>query len=201
MNCLQELKTKFSWPAERPNVPLKMDKGWFCGENMAMIRDAVTKLNPVIVVEMGSWLGLSTRYICDLTASDCTVIAIDHWEGSSEHKVVPEWAEELPTLYETFLANCWDFRNKLVPVRLSTTQGLKVLKELNVVPQLVYLDAAHDADSVEADLTQCLEYFPNTHIIGDDWTWDSVREGVKRVLSKQKNYNLRTDTTCYEIFK
>jgi hypothetical protein len=201
LNNLDELKELYPWPNKKPEVPQNMDSGWFCGQNMKALRDGIRTKEPCIILEMGAWLGMSTRYICSQSKSDCIVITIDHWLGSVEHQLVPEWKELLPTLYDTFIANCWDFKNRLIPVRQSTEEGISLLASLKIIPQLIYLDAAHDAENVYKDLTSCIKEFPEALIIGDDWTWDSVREGVMNTLREHRNYDLITHETCYEVFK
>lgn len=201
MSNLDNLRKHFFWPEEKPSVPEQLEKGWFCGENQFLLRKAIKEKDPCIILELGSWMGLSTRFLCRESKEDVTVIAIDTWEGSEEHKVVPEWAAELPTLYETFIVNCWQYKNKIIPVRKAIADGIPLLRNLEIFPQLIYLDAAHDAINVEHDLTLCLESYPNAHLVGDDWTWDSVREGVFSFLKNHREYDLRTFRTCYEIFK
>ena len=196
---LSELREKYSWPKDRPSVPEVPNHGWFCGQNMKAILNACGTLEiGDVFLELGAWLGVSTRYICEQTP--CSVITIDHWEGSPEHFNMPDAKPYLPVLYDTFLTNCWHLREQLTPVRETTIDGIRAVKEFGIVPKVTYLDAAHDADSVFTDLIALYEAFPDIHVIGDDWTWTSVREGVFDFLYQNMSLNLRTDTTCYEIF-
>src|SRR5690606_40474206 len=56
----------------------------------------------VLVVELGSWLGKSTRFLLR-QAPHATVVAIDHWKGSAEHQ--RRHRHRLISLYETFLVD------------------------------------------------------------------------------------------------
>ena len=60
------------------------------------------------------------------------------------------------------------------------------MRESNVHPELVYIDADHRYDSVVADLATAAELFPRATIVGDDWNWESVRAAVEAVARAQK---------------
>src|SRR5262249_36868471 len=112
---LKEFAARCPWPAERPVVSVPPVCNWlFPGarELLAQSLSAQTRL----VIELGSWTGRSTRYIADL-APQAKVVAVDHWEGSVEHGQDPKLAAFLPRLYETFLSECWDYRERIIPVR------------------------------------------------------------------------------------
>jgi hypothetical protein len=51
------------------------------------------------------------------------------------------------------------------------------------MPDLIYIDAAHDTESVASDVATALRLFPKSVLVGDDWSWDSVRTGVERAFS------------------
>jgi hypothetical protein len=176
MDPISQLAARYPWPDVPPSVPAD-DHGWFNGGSRRLL-GARLNLETRCVVELGSWLGCSTRFLLD-AAPHATVIAVDHWKGSEEHHQVPDWAGRLPTLYETFLVNCWRYRDRLIPVRESSLDGLQILAELGIKPDLVYVDAGHDTESVTADLHAIREYFPATRIVGDDWSWLSVRNAAE----------------------
>jgi len=201
LNPLDELRQQYPWPQEKPSVPEQLEKGWFCEENQVFLRSAICRKDPCVILELGSWMGMPTRFLCDISRSDAIVIAIDHWEGSDEHRANPEWAKELPTLYSTFLVNCWKYQKKLVPMKESTLPGMKKLSSMGIKPSVIYLDAAHDMESVSNDLATCLKNFPDAIVIGDDWSWDSVREGVMATLKVFREFDLKTFHTCYEVSK
>jgi methyltransferase family protein len=169
------LRDEYPWPAAPPDVPVRPQQGWLhdsTRELLALLLSDRTRL----VVELGSWLGLSTRYIAD-RAPRASIVAIDHWRGSPEHQQ-DQYAPLLPILYETFLRNCWDYRQQIVPLRTSTQDGLRLLSSRGVAPELIYVDADHGYDAARADVALACDLFPSAVVVGDDWDWDSVRQAV-----------------------
>ncbi len=57
------------------------------------------------IIEVGSWLGCSTRHFAQLIPEDGKVFAIDHWLGSKEHFIMDEVKDWIPVLYQQFLSN------------------------------------------------------------------------------------------------
>jgi glycosyltransferase involved in cell wall biosynthesis len=178
---LARLARKYPYPAEKPAVPAN-DHGWLQEDTARALARQVSE-DTRIIVELGSWLGRSTRYLAELTRN-AFVIAVDHWQGSEEHHQNSEWRQWLPTLYETFLVNCWDYRERILPVRLSTQEGLNLIARLGIPPDLIYVDAAHDIDSVRQDLRTTVQLFPEVAIVGDDWFANSVQQGVREVVQE-----------------
>lgn len=185
---LATLRERFPWPSERPNVP-PSDHGWFSGRPEFFEQFTGTHVD--VYLELGSWLGKSARWFAR-QCPNATIICIDHWHGSPEHHRKSKWKQHLPTLYETFVTNMWDLRDRVIPVRADTLQGMSVVAESGVQPHLVYIDAAHDAESVYRDLRTGLEFFPHTQVIGDDWPIEGVRCGVQKVLAE------RGEELCFE---
>jgi hypothetical protein len=122
-------------------------------------------------------LGLSTRYIADLVPS-AKVIAVDHWRGSPEHHRRPEIAALLPTLYDTFLVNCWEYQDRIFPLRMTTKDGLETIHQYGLQPDVIYIDADHAYEATKGDVELARTLFPTALIVGDDWDWEGVRRAV-----------------------
>lgn len=84
----------------------------------------------------------------------------------------------LPTLYETFLDLCGDYRHRMVPLRMSTLDGLRVVAEHGFQPDLIYVDAEHSYEAVTADIEMSRDLFPNAVIVGDDYDWPGIAAAV-----------------------
>lgn len=158
-----------AWPEQKPNVPLNKDTSMFINHDPL---GAILHGDLKLIIELGSWLGASTRFILDNAPNAC-VIAIDHWKGSEEHFGEARYATKLPTLYETFLVNCWEYKNRLIPLRMTTIEGMELVAKFNLKPDLIYVDASHDYESVMQDLVVAHRLFPNALLCGDDWRWSA----------------------------
>lgn len=172
---LDTLRSEYPWPAAIPDVPEKLG-GWFCGDNREILARYLTH-DTRLVVELGTWQGMSAKFIIE-HAPAATLICVDHWRGSPEHQVSPEWAAELPTLYDTFLRNLWPHRERVIPLRATTLEGMEKIATAGLRPDLIYIDAAHEAEAVLADVSTALRLFPRAILVGDDWKWNSVMAGV-----------------------
>lgn len=167
VDCLSSLRLSYPWPNVKPDLSPASEgsPGWPLPENI--LGTNLTEKTR-LVVELGSWLGASARFIL-LNAPNSIVICVDHWKGSIEHHTESVARKVLPTLYEDFLALNWEQRDRIIPVRENTIDGLRVIAEYGLVPDLIFLDAAHDYESVKADLETAEQLFPTSTIIGDDY--------------------------------
>ncbi len=196
---LERFARQHAWPAERPVVPTPPERNWLFTGTVMALTDTVPR-DASLIVEVGSWLGRSTRFLCDLVPNAC-VIAIDHWRGSPEHGCDPDLLPLLPRLYETFLSESWEYRHRIIPLRAGSIDGLRQVASAGLVPDAIYLDADHSYESVLADLSTSLDLFPKTSIVGDDWNWETVRTAVQTVA---KQRNLRVDlfnNTAWRILR
>ena len=66
-----------------------------------------------------------------------------------------------------------------MPIRGVSPDKLYELRDLGVVPELIYIDS----DKHGADLEACHELFPECVICGDDWTWKPAEDyPVRKVV-------------------
>ncbi len=176
---VQELKTVHRFPEIRPSAA-PSDHGWLHEHNQEVLRRALGEQTSV-AVELGSWCGLSTRFIAE-QAPNAVVVAIDHWKGSPEMVDFPECVARLPALYETFLSSCWAYRDRIVPLRMETTHGMNLVHSLGIRPDLVYVDAGHLTEAVKLDVRIARRLFPHAELVGDDIHWESVRVALGDLL-------------------
>jgi hypothetical protein len=180
---LRHLAENSAWPAEQPaDAAPGKEQGWLgAGSEVMLSRSLSPKTK--LVVELGAWLGLSTRYIAD-NAPHATVISVDHWQGSPEHKTQEHYKALLPRLYETFQARCWDYRERVVPLRMSSLDGLRRVADAGLEPDFVYVDAEHTYEAVTAELNLARKLFPHALLGGDDYDWTGVRQAVDEFAKK-----------------
>jgi hypothetical protein len=73
---------------------------------------------------------------------------IDTWEGSQEH--VDCDAVISGSLYDEFLANIAPVREHIRPIRATSLQAARLFEDKSL--DFVFIDAAHDFESVRADI-------------------------------------------------
>jgi glycosyltransferase involved in cell wall biosynthesis len=163
-----------TWPEARPDRPFD-GQGWL-NDGVAPMLARYVGDRARLVVELGSWLGLSTRWLLD-RAPRAVVVAVDHWRGSPE---LAAFADKVPHLFDTFLANNWDYRGRLLPLRATTREGLQAVADLDLArpPDLIFLDADHSEAEVAADILRAAVLFPATPLVGDDFVLPGVRAAV-----------------------
>ena len=186
-----------NYPEIKPNVeqefrPDGLPEGWCCGEAQTMLKELIDTVEPSAIAEIGSFKGMSAYFMAK-TTSGIPIYCIDHWKGSPEHE---RMGIDTSKLYETFIVNCWEYRDRIKPIRRTSIGGLLFLKSKGIKPDIIYVDGAHDFASVYIDIHACLKLFPDATICGDDWTLKSVMEAVQQIctdLDKEVYlYNERT---------
>lgn len=154
------------------------DHGWFA--NADQLEVLIKEHNVKTILEIGAWLGKSTRWFAKQIPGDGVVFAIDTWRGSgAEHINVPEYADKLPDLYQQFLSNVIHegLTNKIIPIRMESLEAAQAIK---FQPDLIYIDAAHDTESVLKDLNAWVPKMrQDTIITGDDRSWPTVMAAVE----------------------
>lgn len=158
--------------------------GWY-GNHSKMER-LFRIYSPKVVVEVGSWLGKSTRHIASLLPEDGVVYAVDHWLGSHEHQHGND--RPIATLYDQFLSNVIHagLTNKIIPVRMTS---LEAAKTINIAPDIIYLDASHDYESVYKDISAWFPLVKGHGILcGDDWWWGTAHDAI---VQYAKEHDLR----------
>jgi predicted O-methyltransferase YrrM len=176
----------------RPDAQLT---GW--NGDRPFLGQIVHQLRPHLIIEVGSWLGLSaTNFALHLKkfvgAENASLICIDTWLGSLEHWVdlqSKEWGNWMrlengrPALYEYFLSNMIkaEVADVITPIPLPSQIGARLLAAKKITAPLIYIDGSHDEKDIYDDL---VAYWPLVEsggvAFGDDWPWDSVKAGVNK---------------------
>ena len=146
-----------------------------------------------MILELGSWYGASTEYLAQNAPPGAKIYAVDFWDnrfivqdqgdhyhdgGTKEGSKVMRMLDR-HDLYDTFLANLWRYRDTVVPLRMSTLDGVQWLKERNIVPDVIYIDADHHYEAALQDIRHSLLAFPGALCVGDDY---GNYEGVKNAV-------------------
>ena len=179
---IRTLKTLFPWPDEKPQVP-EQHGWWFSLKKQILLREVVPR-DAKLVVELGSWLGDSTRWFCEYCPK-ATIVAVDTWLGSAEHLLRRRGV--LPILYDTFLVNCWKHREQLIPFRNTSLAALNFLGELGLKPDVIYFECDHSYWGLTAELETANSLFPSAMFIGDDYTGGRISEALADFLDRVRS--------------
>lgn len=172
-------------------------------QNAVPMEEIINKYHVKTVIEVGSWLGTSTRHIAILLPADGKVYAVDHWKGSPEHQPGQTyWIPQLDVLYEQFLSNVIHagLHEKIVPIRMDSLQASRELVT-KVQPDLIYIDASHEYEAVLADLRAWYPYVRKRGILcGDDWGWAGVIQAVTQ-FAKENRLKIETSGAFWHLHR
>lgn len=202
-NWFKELQAEFPWPDKQPMSAIRDERevllgfdahGWLAGDTRQMIARQFKKVaKPTYIIEIGCWLGLTTRFLLSLHP-DVKIICVDHWKGSAEHQ--PGGRQDcilrLPILFEQFQHNQWKWRDRIILMRGKSIWALNMLfgKEVDdkiPPPCLIHVDGSHAFQDVIEDVRKSLLPFPGAQITGDDWNrTKDVRPAVEKVVKDFK---------------
>lgn len=187
---ITKLAKIYPWPDRKPDV-MPDPHGWLNQPTKQMLAKHLDG-NMKVVVELGSWLGLSSKYILS-HAPDAILICVDHWQGSKQARNAKNsvMQHRLLTLYETFQVNLWKVRHRVIPIRSDSWRGLEIIHEYGVIPDLVYIDASHEYIDVFKDVDTAVCLFPDSIICGDDWGLPGVRQAITEI-ARSRNLDVVT---------
>jgi hypothetical protein len=200
---------QIGWPAElarlfqeNPYIGFNVDdhpedlQGWASTD--PIFKDTIRAVRPALIVEVGSWKGASAIHMADICREaglSTKILCIDTWLGSPEHLLPPpdrdHWRTSLrikhgfPQLYFTFLANVirHGHADRILPLPIPSESAAKVLQQLHVQADIIYVDAAHEYLPAKRDY---VAFWPlvadRGAMIGDDYA--GKFEGVTRAADE-----------------
>ena len=198
---MQRLCRDHTFPHRKPNAKPKLH-GWLGDGNQLLLKKFIRK-DTKLIFEFGTWLGKSAMFMLNQQADNPEfqkVVCVDTWEGDWSIKQTDKYKKHLANLYDTFIVNMWDVRDRVVPVRMDGRKAMKYLHGLGLKPDLIYLDMDHSYESAKGDLECLMEYFPDTLILGDDVLyWKGVAKAVKEIVKEHNLTNLEINKNCYAL--
>lgn len=203
----ETLNKIFTWPKKKPKF-YGNNHNWFGIENSRVLNDAIDDIKPKYILEIGSWTGAgSTKYILE-KAPEAQVVCVDHWSKDLNDYVqeefnidqVRELEAQILTLWEVFLVNMWEFRDRVTPCRGKSVECLKRLKKYNIPFDLIYIDANHDYQGAFQDISISHQNWPNALIIGDDYYWEGVKRAVHQ-FADENDYKVESVNNCWYLIK
>lgn len=147
------------------------------GQLLQFILETLPPKPRIVMAEIGVYLGRGTAIFDEVFVSrgqDYKMGAIDHFEGSSEHKE----GNSIPS-YDLALQNLTPILDKVTLINSESIAASKKFKQNYF--DIVYIDASHEYENVLADIKA---WFPKVKnggfICGDDYTegWPGVVKAV-----------------------
>lgn len=161
------------------------------------------RARPLTVVEVGTWKGRSAFAMAEIAKSlgfaRTTILCVDTWLGAPEFWT---WGlndptrglsfrrkDGYPTVFYTFTRNAKALAHDdvIAPLPISSVQGADVLAHYEILADVVYVDAAHEYDSVRADLRAYWDRVaPGGVLFGDDYAcWPGVTRAVDEFAAEK----------------
>lgn len=173
MNSIElakQIGVEYAWNEPETDDP-KSDHGWLGPANRRQLKKILDEVDPMIVIELGSWLGKSARFFVE--NSRAVVICIDTWKGSRVHQRKKFRDQHLKTLWKSFLSTNRKYKDRILPIKMSTLEAstLDLPKA-----DLIYVDACHYTLDVYGDLCSYYRFLSDGGVIcGDDYIQRSRR--------------------------
>jgi len=190
----------------------------------SLIEEILVKTKPNFWLEVGTMLGgsiiktankakhlgLSTKMICiDPFTGD-----VNMWDWEKKLKENNQWRflhlkNGKPSIYDRFLANIIEsgHQDSILPITCTSIVGMRLLKRLyeqnrlSQLPEVIYLDSAHEKDETFLELTVAWDLLANKGVLwGDDWSWQAVSHDVSR-FCEEKKINLQIKNGQWILFK
>ena len=167
-------------------------QGWFdfadiYEEAIARARDGD------VLVEVGCWLGKSSAYlhqIAKASGKDITLMFVDTWRGESigppYDAVISANGGDVFNVWKKNMTGCGiDFfgaHPRIIVSRRTSVEAAALAADSSLA--FVFIDAAHDYESVKADLAAWLpKLAPHGHIAGHDYGCPDVARAVDEALT------------------
>ncbi len=177
------------WPLEKPNIK-KDDR------NVCTSKEIMNELLPSkgmykirYYCELGSNTGNSLLYACERLPKETMLFAVDIWPSDSDilTQVGKKFENKCSTLYETFLVNCWDHKEKIIPLRMTMIEGLEQIYNLNIPLDLIYVDVSYKYEYAKDIILTSLRLFPNAVIYGNNYL--KIRQVILDI-AKMKSFKV-----------
>lgn len=196
LSPLDRLRTLHPWPNRRPALNA-CNHTWH-NNGRDLIDRLIVERGIKLILEIGTFLGHSALRWLAVAGAESTVICVDPFLADLD---VAQWGwGELAgkNLYYAFLANCWEHRHQLIPIRGYSPRALLPVHFLGVQPELIYIDGGHYYKDVLQDLETCHRYWPHAVLCGDDWRYDKHRLPPASVQEAVQDF-ARANNLCINV--
>ena len=170
--------------------------GWFTFPGL--YRDMVQRApadRPSEFVEVGCWKGRSAAFMgVEIVNSGkpINLICVDTFTGSAEHSA--DVSVQNNTLFMEFEHNIEPVKGVVHACPLSSIEAAENMRMWGAEFDFVFIDAAHDKDSVLADITAWFPLVrPGGVIAGHDWQEAGVNDAVTEFFGRMPGSSYSVD--------
>lgn len=157
--------------------------GWFDFEEVyerAVQRTAASGC----LVEVGSWMGKSAWYMCDLirrSRKKLYFFCVDTWQGSEEHQdIIPKLKVPLRASFDYYMS---EHTGRYAAIEKPSIEAAKLFEDGSL--DFVFIDASHNLQDVTDDITAWLPKLKSKGLLaGHDILWPSVKKAVDVALGR-----------------
>lgn len=135
----------------------------------------------IICVEIGSFLGSSSCFICNALNNGSKLYCIDTWGNHAMRYCEQDKEEERDTYFE-FKKNTNKYSNKIIEIRQWSTEAITTLKHYEQKIDFLFIDGDHNYEAVKKDWELYSTLLSTGSIVAfHDTGW---AKGVKQVISE-----------------
>lgn len=163
---------------------------WFTYPNLysEMVRLSPNKAH---FVEVGVWKGRSAAYLAVEiinSSKEISLDLVDTWEGSEEHQPM------MYNLFDVFQENIKPVRDYVNIKQMDSLSAALSYEDKSL--DFVFIDAAHDYESVKADIKAWLPKIkPDGYLAGHDYpSWEGVTKAVNEIFGEE---NIVSSESCW----
>jgi predicted O-methyltransferase YrrM len=139
--------------------PTKWGVNW--QGDKAIFGGLVKSTQPNVIIEVGSWYGMSAVNMAKAAPEHTEVICVDTWLGPpnallqhGSNEPFLQRRHGFPQFYYQFLANVRNagVEGKVTPLPLPSEAAARILAKLEVKAELIYIDGDHEEEPAYRDL-------------------------------------------------
>jgi len=161
--------------------------GWYSEKTREALEGAIQYYKPKTVVELGVWFGKSTVGLFQASPHKLNYYGFDFFSPTATN---PDHVTGTPLdklflkhfRLESAVANVAPYSKKhnIHFLLHDVLKSNEVLKKLDVIPDLLFIDAIKNTNELQDTIDKYLKLNPNIVIVGDDYVFDSVKRAVKK---------------------
>jgi hypothetical protein len=169
--------------------------GWMADGTRNSLEYGLKKFKPKVVVELGTWLGLSSKFIKKI-APNVKLYCFDIFQPilDTEYKLkkynpIDKFYFNVPRL-ETFNKNMNDHKDVFaIKTSINIDEVINLFKNNNIDVDIFYIDFEKNPEKLNNMILKITKNFPKSTIIGDDLICGHTKQSISnQLLSSNKKF-------------